>query len=47
MEPGATMMMMIMGHECIRGTVWGVTGGGGGKKGCWGKEDESTLHIYI
>jgi hypothetical protein len=41
-------MIIIMGHECIWGTVWEASAGGGGGKErilrC--EEDGSTLRIY-
>jgi hypothetical protein len=44
------MTMIIMGHECERGTIWGgkSMGGEGAKEGILkGKKDQSMLHVYV
>jgi hypothetical protein len=41
-------MMMIMGHECLWGSVWGGMERRGGKERILrGEEDGSMLHTYI
>jgi hypothetical protein len=42
-----TVKMMIMGHECLWGTVLEGSVGRGKERKLRGEEDGSTLHIYI